>query len=453
MKFMRHAALGLLLLVSSCSKAPSAPVEDSKRVEAEAALSEGRLCEHAVLAAICTKHNPRLIPVFQAKGDWCAEHGFPESVCPLCHPERGGRPAHAVTPEKAPRDGLKIRFKRADTAQAAGLEWVKVRELTRSAGVTAPARLTYDATRLAQVNARAPGVVRSLAVDVGARVKKGQVLLVIDSPSVGADRARLAAAKARVTNAEAHLARQQRLVTEGVAAQQVLLAAEQERAAAQAEHDALRTSLAILGASGGGGAGSYSLTAPLDGVVTERNVTIGKLVDGEDVLLEIVDTRSLWADADVPEGELPRVAPGLGVTLTFDGLPGRELRGTISYVAPAVDARTRSAKVRIPLLNSDGALRANMFGQARIAASEATPRLVVPRGAVQRVDDTFLLFVRLNGAEFETRRTKLGDANEGELVEVLSGVRAGEDVVTTGSFLLKTETMKDSIGAGCCETD
>ena len=94
----------------------------------------------------------------------------------------------------------------------------------------------------------------------------------------------------------------------------------------------------------------------------------------EQVLLEVVDTRSLWADADVNEVDLPRIATGQPVTLLFDALPDRELKGSISYVAPAVDPQTRSAKVRVPLQNADGSLRANMFGQARIAASEAKSR-------------------------------------------------------------------------------
>jgi cobalt-zinc-cadmium efflux system membrane fusion protein len=452
MRFQRTFAVCVLLLASSCSKAQRAPSEQQETERAPpSAVGDGKVCEHGVLEAICTKHNPRLIPVFQAKGDWCAEHGFPESVCPIHHPERGGKPGHAVTQEKAPRDGLKIRFKRADTAQSAGLEWVKVSEQQRSAGVTAPVRLTYDATRQAQVNARASGVVRSLKVDIGSKVKKGDALVVIDSPDVGADRARLTAAKSRVATAEENLARQQRLVSEGIAAQQVLLVAEQERSAAQAEYNALKTSLAIMGASGGG-AGAYTLTAPIDGVIAQRNATIGKLVDSEDVLLEVVDTRSLWADADVAEGDLQRVAPGQTVTLTFDALPNRELKGVVTYVAPAVDAHTRSAKVRVPLENPDGSLRANLFGQARIAASEAQSRLVVPRAALHRVEEVALLFVRLSNTEFETRRVKLG-ASEGEWVEVLAGVKAGEEVVTTGSFLLKTETSKESIGAGCCETD
>jgi cobalt-zinc-cadmium efflux system membrane fusion protein len=356
-----------------------------------------------------------------------------------------------VTEEKGPRDGLRVKFKRQDTAKTAGIEWVPVIERKSTSALLAPARLAYDATRLAQINARSPGVVKALNVDVGAKVKKGAALLVIDSPNVGADRARLAAARSRVATAEENLARQQKLVTEGLAAQQSLLTAEQELAAAKAEQGALGASLSILGA-GGGGLGGYTLTAPLDGVVTERRVTIGKLVNEEDVLLEIVDTRSMWADVEVADGDLPRVRVGQDVVLTFQGLGERELKGVIAYVAPAVDSQTRTAKVRVPLDNPDGALRANMFGQARIAASDGRVTLVVPRAAVQRTGDVEFVFVRLSDTEFETHRVKLGTGDE-QSVEVTSGLTAGQEVVTTGSFLLKTETSKESIGAGCCEHD
>jgi cobalt-zinc-cadmium efflux system membrane fusion protein len=405
--------------------------------------------EHGVLEAVCTKCNPKLIPVFQAKGDWCAEHGFPESFCPICHPEAGGKPRVSLEKDAAPADGLKLRFKRSDTAKLAGIEVSPVESRTASNALVAPARLSYDATKLAQVNARSPGVVKALKVDVGARVKTGQALLVIDSPDVGADRARLGAAKSRVAIAEENLARDQKLVEEGLAAQRSLLAARQELEAAKAEQAAIAASLSVLGA-GGGGVGSYTLTAPLAGVVTERRVTIGKLVSADEVLLEIVDTSSMWADVEVPEGELPRIGVGQAVTLRFDALGQRELAGKIDYVAPAVDPHTRTAKVRVPLENKDGLLRANLFGRAQIAASEERAGTFVPRAAVQRAGDTSFVFVRRSELEYEVRRVKLGASSE-EQLEVTSGLAPGEPVVTTGSFLLKTETSKENIGAGCCE--
>jgi membrane fusion protein, heavy metal efflux system len=459
---MRAILLGLGLAL--CGAGCKSPAADGSRehgaVEHEetradtpkaVAPADGEMCQHRVLRAICTKCNPRLIPVFQAKGDYCAEHGFAESVCPICHPERGGKPSHAVTDEKAPRDGLRVKFKRDDTARAAGVKWTRVLERSSTSGIKAPASLTYDATRLAQVNARFPGVVRTLKVDIGSRVKQGEALIVIDSPSVGADRARLTAAKSRIEVAEQSLARQQKLVAEGLAAQQSLLAAEQELSAAKGEHGAIAASLSILGASGGG-LGGYTLAAPLSGVVTERRVTIGKRVDEEDVLLEIVDTRAMWADVEVAEGDVPRVAVGNEVKLTFRGLAERELTGKVSYVAPSVDPRTRSAKVRVPLENPDGSLRANLFGEARIAVSEALRSAFVDRTAVQQAGGVSFVFVRISDVEFEVRRVKLGEGDEAA-IEVKKGLKPGEQVVTTGAFLLKTETSKENIGAGCCEAE
>jgi cobalt-zinc-cadmium efflux system membrane fusion protein len=450
---MRTLRLVLLTaLALSCTRSPSEkPQEAAATAAAVAAPAVGEMCQHRVLRAVCTKCNPRLIPVFQSKGDWCAEHGLPESFCPICHPERGGKPNHAVKDEKAPRDGLRVKFKRKDTAQAAGIEWSRVVERNQLTSIVAPASIAYDATRLAQVNARSPGVVRSLKVDVGAKVRKGEALLVIDSPDIGADRARLAAAQTRVELAQQNLDRQRKLVSEGISAQQNLLAAEQEVSAAKGESSALSASLSIMGA-GGGGVGGYTLTAPLDGVVTDRRVTIGKRVNEEDVLLEIVDTRSMWADVAVSENDVPRVSAGDEVTLKFESLGARELKGRVSYVAPAVDPQTRTTKVRVPLENPDGTLRANLFGEASIAVSAARASVTVPRAAVQQAEGTSFVFVRISDTEFEVRRITLGDGDT-QSVEVAKGLRAGEDVVTTGSFLLKTETSKESIGAGCCETD
>jgi len=107
------------------------------------------------------------------------------------------------------------------------------------------------------------------------------------------------------------------------------------------------------------------------GVVTERNVTVGNLVGVDQPLFQIVDTAAMWAELDVPEGELARIAVGQAVVLVLDGLGERELAGTIAYVAPAIDEHTRTARARVPLENPDGLLRANQFGQARIAVSRA----------------------------------------------------------------------------------
>ncbi len=417
---------------------------------AEAAAQDGMCKEHGVLEAICTKCNPRLIPIFKAKGDWCEEHQLPESVCPICHPERGGRPAMDVSGDDAPLDGTKVKLKTGDTARLAGILTVKAIERKGGAGVPALARIVHDATRVAEVNARAPGVIRALKVDVGATVKAGAALAIVDSAEVGADRSRLVSASSRVKIAEENLDRERKLAEEGISARRSVLAAQQELDAARAERAALATSLSIVGAHAGG-PGGYTLAAPLAGVVTRRTASVGHLVEAGEALFEVVDTSAVWAEIDVPEADLPAVTVGQEVVLQLDGIAERELRGTLAYIAPEIDAQTRTARARVPLANPDGALRANMFGQARILAA-ARVGVMVPREAVQRAKSVQLVFVKNGADQFEARRVEVGPG-EGDLIEIRKGVRPGEEVATQGSFLLKTETLKESIGAGCCADD
>lgn len=446
---MRNLVLAIMLALAI---GPACGTKDTPKKEAEAKgeAADGGMCaEHGVLEAICTKCNPKLIPVFKAKGDYCEEHGFPMSVCPIHHPERGGRPATNVAKEKAPPDGTKVRLKTQDTARLAGIKTVPAEQRPGGARLEALASITYDATKWAQVNARAAGVVRAVKVDVGTPVKAGTPIAIIESASVGADRSRMQAAGSRVAVAEASLKRERELLQQGISAQKAVLAAQQDLDAAKAEQAAARAALGVVGPAAG--ASSYVLTAPIAGVVTKRNITIGHMVGSENqVLFEIVDTSSMRADIEIPETDLRRVRVGQEVVITSDALPGMEFKGTIDYIAPDVARETRTIKARATLANPEGTLRANMFGRARIALGEAEETVMVPRMAVQRVDNIDLVFVKVAEGEYEVRRVKTG-VREGDRVEIAQGIKANDNVVTEGSFPLKTETLKGSIGAGCCE--
>ncbi|MDC0745833.1 efflux RND transporter periplasmic adaptor subunit [Polyangium mundeleinium] len=457
------ALLALLLGLAGCGRDPKAspagPASSTQPASAKAD-GEGKLCAHGVLDVVCPKCHPKLAAVFQAKGDWCAEHGFPASFCPVCHPTRGGRPAADVSgksggksaPEaEAPADGTKVRFKTKETARLAGIQTVKAEERKNAGGILVTARVVYDATRLAHINARAPGVVRAMKVDIGSQVKKRDALAVLDSAEVGADRSKLQAARARVGIAQKNHERLAALQKSGFSSEKDVLAAEQELETAKAEQAALATALSIIGAGAGAG-GSYTLTSPIDGVVTQRSATVGKLVGLEEMLFEVVDTSAMWAELDVPEAELAAVAVGQSVTLDVDGLVGRTFRGKITYLSPQIDLATRTVRARVPLENVDGVLRGNMFGRARVDVGAARASVMVPDAAVQRAKDVHLVFIRLAEDEYEARRVEMG-LREGNLVEIRKGIRPGEDVATTGSFLLKTETLKESIGAGCCDAD
>lgn len=447
--------LVLALAAAGCGGGKSEVAESTAKpppAKAPGPAAEGALCkEHGVLEAVCTKCNPALVPVFKAKGDWCAEHGFPESFCPICHPDRGGRPAASVSEDDAPADGTKVRFKSKETARLAGIEVEKAREPKSASHLVVTARIVYDATKVAEVNARSEGVVLVVRADIGTQVRRGTALASIQSAAVGADQSRLQSARSRVQVAEVNYARLKKLHEEGIAPEKDVLDARQELDTARAE---LSSAEAALGMVGGvaEGASSYSLTSPIAGVVTRRDATIGHLVDTETVLFEIVDTSTMWAELDIPETAVMRIAVGRPVTLTVDGLGEREFSGTLSYISPLIDPHTRTATGRVALENPEGLLRANMFARARIAVSGSGASVVVPREAVQRARTAHLVFVRTAVDTFEARRVQVGPG-DGGLLEVSGRLKPGDEVATAGSFLLKTETLKGSIGTGCCEVE
>lgn len=460
---MRRRLLTLVTLIplavaSGCGKqdaaqAPAPTSQSANEIEKAAREAAGLCKEHGVLQALCTKCNPKLAPVFQAKGDWCAEHGFPMSVCPIHFPERGGKPAMDVAGDDAPADGTKVILKGKDTARLAGIETTKAVAGRGSAEIVAPVVISYDATRMAQVTARAPGVVKRVSADIGSWVSAGTALAVIESAAVSGDQSRLAAARSRVQTAEASYRREASLEKKGISAKKEVQAAQQSLREASAELESLQAALRGVGAQSGSG-GRYSVKAPVSGVITQRTVSIDSYVDSHTPLFEIVDTSAMWAEVAIPEAELGNVKAGMPVVIIMDALAGREFRGSIANIAPMIDPQTRTAKARVRVGNSGGLLRANMYGQARISVGGARSSSVVPQGAIQRAKSVKLAFVRLGPDEFEARRVQVSPGRgNSEMVEVASGIEVGEEIVVAGSFLLKTETLKDSIGAGCCEVD
>ncbi len=439
----------VIALMAACDSASEATPASPPDARAEAA--DAMCKEHGVLEAVCTKCNPALASVFKAKGDWCEEHGFPESFCPICHPERGGKPSGDVRDDGAPLDGTKVTFKTKETARLAGIETVKAEQRSGRVERIMPARIVYDATKVAQINARAAGVVRAIRADIGAAVASGAALALIESADVGAEQSRVQSTRSRVQVAEANSKRLETLHAEGIVAQKEALVARQELEAARAELAAAQSALNMVSRVSGA-ASHYTLTAPIAGVVTQRNATIGRLVQTDAVLFEVVDTSTMWAEVDIPETDVPRVSVGQPVTLSIDGLDDRRFSGTLDYIPPIIDADTRTARGRVALTNADGLLRGNMFARASLVTTTSATAVVVPRKAVQRAKDVHLVFVRLGEDAFEARRVQLG-SGDGELVEVRGRLQAGDDVVSDGSFLLKTETLKGSIGAGCCDAE
>jgi cobalt-zinc-cadmium efflux system membrane fusion protein len=405
--------------------------------------------EHAVPESKCTKCNPRLVARFVEAGDYCREHGYPESVCPLCHPDR--LPA-SKEPPVFPEPGLKVRLASVQTARDAGIETQTAEARKVAKVLQVVGQLDFDQNRLAQLSARGEALVIDVKVDVGDDVKEGQPLVVLTSAAVGADQARLAGARARLEAARAAVAREEQLAQSGLSPRKNLEEGRRELAAAQAEHDAARSALGAAGATPGGGGGRHVLRAPFAGTVVARDAATGKTASAGQVLVQVADLSTMWAQLEVPEADAALVRPGQAVRIVFEGARAEPREAKISRVAAAVDPASRTVRVRVELPNRDRTLKAGVFLRAEIRVTAEHEGLLVPREAVQRAESRTFVFVKRGDGLFEPVAVQTGEA-EGHLVEVVSGLEPGSEVVTTGAFLLKTEIMKESIGAGCCDLE
>lgn len=347
-----------------------------------------------------------------------------------------------------------------------------IRRQLKPTFVTA-ARVSFNANAMAHVGSAVKGRVAELKVQVGDEVKTDDVLLVVESPELGEaqsdfiqKRGVATAVAPVVESAKSAYERARELYdqTKGISLTD-LQKRETDYKSAQATLQTARTAataaenkLHLLGmdraavdqlAKTGEIKPRFAVRAPLAGRVTEREVTLGELVGPDrEHLLIVADMTTLWVLADVPEARLKGLRMGGEAHVTLSALPDERAAGTVSFVAPTVDPATRTVKVRIEVKNDHGELRPGMFARAEIAIggggdAAAQAVLAVPDEAVQVVEGGPAVFIPVDGEEntFAKRPVTVGKP-VGGWVPVLSGLKEGERVVVTGTFILKAELGK-----------
>ncbi len=414
------------------------------------------------LAFYAVGHDGRLPwqPAPQHGEDWCKTHGVPLSEDVVCNPKlaRGGT---MILREREPQKGecpntlVRITLP-GDVAERAGiaLESVEMRPVAET--IRAPGETDYVPSTHARVAALASGTIREVRVGVGDTVESGQVLAVVDSQDVGAAVAELRQSSAVVGLREKTHAQEQELAERKVGTGRDLLEASTALEEARLAVRAARQKLALLGftseqvdqlATSAEPASRLEVRAPFAGVVLDVEGVLGAATGPDRMLLELADVSRMRVAVDLYETDLPKVEKDQRVTFFVDGLPGQRFSGRVVAVSGAVDERTRTLKVFADLKNTQGLLRAHMFGRADIQVKPAEPKLLVPRAAVQTDGDCYFVFTSPNTNVFRTRPVELGTAFQGGF-EILGGLAVGDRVVTTGSFMLKTEVLRGEMGAG-----
>lgn len=302
---------------------------------------------------------------------------------------------------------------------------VSTRAIAASYTGTAP----LEARGESQVVAKTSGVALQVMAEVGQQVRAGQVLVRLDSA-----RAALQAAQseAQLRKLEASYNRSRQLFS-----QQLLSANDIDQLRFDLENARAVNRLANLELS------YANVVAPISGIIAERSIKTGNFVQINTPIFRIVDTSRLEATLNVPERELATLKPGLPVQLMVDALPGRPFLGRVDRVAPVVDSGSGTFRV-ICAFDGGGLLQPGMFGRIKIDYDQRANALVIPRNALLDDENDPAVFA-VRGGKAARITVKLG-YYDGEWVEVRSGLKAGDRVVTAGKIALREGAKVQVIG-------
>ncbi len=303
-----------------------------------------------------------------------------------------------------------------------------------------PGEIQLNDDRPVHVVPRVPGVAESVLVSTGQTVKKGQLLAVLSSQMISEQRANLKAAERRLEHAQSIYAREKRLWEQKISAEQDYLQAQHSVQEAELELENARQKLAAVGANANErGLNRFELRAPYDGLVVERNLSIGESVKEDTPIFTISDLSTVWAEVHIPAKDLPYVRVGGQLTVRATAFEAKAT-GTVAFVGALVGEQTRMAKARILLANPKGAWRPGLFVTVEVNAVDVQVPVAIDSEAIQTLGTQTVVFVR-NENSFAPRPVKLG-MTDGRNMEVVEGLPPGTRYAGKGSYILKSELSK-----------
>jgi RND family efflux transporter MFP subunit len=297
--------------------------------------------------------------------------------------------------------------------------------------------VALDETKIAKVQTKLEGWIDQVFADfTGKLVKKGDPLLSIYSPEA------LATQQEYLLAVKAQRAMQDNPVHEMLGSTENLVAAAKKRLELWDIGDPQIDEIARTAEP----LKNLTLYSPMSGFVMERNAFPSQRVTPDTVLYTVADLSTVWVMADVFEYEAVNIRLNQPATLTLAYLPGRTFHGRVSYILPQVDPATRTLKVRLQFDNPANLLKPDMYGEVELQTG-GQRSLVVPEGAVLNSGDRQTVFVDRGNGQFEPRQVTIGTQGDGR-IEILSGLRAGERIVTSGNFLIDSESQLKAAAGG-----
>lgn len=356
--------------------------------------------------------------------------------------------------EPAKAESLKERLTLSPEAMKnAGIRTITVKAEALPETISVTANISHNQDRLFHVTPRIRGRVVEVYVSVGSAVKASTPLALLDSTELGEAKAEYIKAKTLVGLAKANYEREKRLFEQKIAAQKDMLTAEAEYRRAEAEVRLLSEKLRLYGLSdeevssleNSHGPSRYSLRSPASGVVVEKDVTQGEVLETGKKVFTVSDLSTVWVLLQIYERDLAKVRTGSPVKIRTEPYPEEVFTGKVAYIGDTLDPQTRTVSIRVEVPNPGRRLKPGMFATAEIETPAASgTALVIPSVAIQKIEGKPVAFVREGEGNFHKRDLELGREIRGR-VEVKSGLKEGEQVVTEGSFTLKSELLKETL--------
>lgn len=358
-------------------------------------------------------------------GIWAA-HSFERGEATVAAPSDGTRVAeHAIT---LPEDAAAWKLVHRGTAAALAERWSD----------PYPARFKVDEARASRVGSPLAGRVSQVFVEIGQSVKAGDPLVTISSPDVAELRSERQKAEVDLKVAQAKQARVQAMVDARAVAGSEALDAEHDLKQAELELSLTDTKLSSLKVSAAGH-NAFTVVAPRDGVVIEKNVLPGQQVTPDGTLFSVADLDTIWVVADLFETDAATaVTKGATAHITSPSLPGVELEAQVDTISSVCNPQGHTVSVRIPIMNAERSIRPNAYAEVRFREPAPPGAVEVGLAAVVSDGDKQYVYVEQGSGHFVRREVVAGPARANR-VEVLRGLAAGDVVVEEGSALLDNQ--------------
>lgn len=433
--------------------------------------------EHSVPESQCTACHPELIQQFKDQNDWCAGHGLPESHCRLCNPDihfaqepqelEMPRLDVAVKPNvfypanatECATDKAIIQFTSAETIQRSGISVEPVIQASsHSRTIEAPAEIVFDETAVQVLTVSVPASVVRWRMEPGVEVGTNTEICELESPEMAELQSEYLESAA-----ELEVERQNLVRAESLNVASLISRAEyQQIASAAAVKEAhLRGLVGRLQAAGlskgqidrigtDGISARWKLLAGRQGTLLDRRATLGVLVEPGTAIALVGEPGALWIEGKIREKDASVVKAGTLVEFADENGDLDRLSGRVFWVAQFIAPESRTVTVRARVTSGEIAdLRANRFGTILITPHSEGTSILVPKDAVQWEGCCNVVFVAESDGKFRPRKVSIDRGDRTHYI-VNEGLDGTERVVVKGSYLLKTELMRSSMGSGCC---